>query len=120
MSEYTSIFATIEERGKGFMAAERNRQRSAYIQSKSSARIVDWTRNDDAAFDNIDKAVANLAADAGFTRLPSPFATPVTPAPDRDARAKEAAEKLEKALAGELGLQNDAPPSRTRPILPNG
>lgn len=79
MSKYGNLFASLEQRGKDFLASERQRQRAAYIQSKASARIVDWTLNDDKAFDAIDQMVANLAEDAGFTHVPAPAFMPAPP-----------------------------------------
>ena len=66
MLKFSELAAKLEQRGRDYMQTERNRQRSAYMQSKIAGKITDWRPIDDVAFDAIDNMVTALAMEAGF------------------------------------------------------
>lgn len=71
MLKFSELAAKLEQRGRDYMQTERNRQRSAYMQSKIAGKITDWRPIDDVAFDAIDNMVTALAMEAGFQAAPT-------------------------------------------------
>lgn len=63
---FSRIFGNIEQNGIDLAANTRNRLRASFMAAKMSAKVQDWTKADDEAFDAIDTMTDKLVADAGF------------------------------------------------------
>jgi hypothetical protein len=67
---FSRIFGNIEANGIELAANTRNRLRASFMAAKMNAKVQDWTKADDEAFDAIDAMTDKLVADAGFKAAP--------------------------------------------------